>query len=264
MSEEIKEIINENSILIPDKTKVAILSLKEYESLQNKILDLENKVELEKQKQSILNPNIANLLLKIQNIKVDLQKKDIKKSGFNSFSKFYYYTLDDFLPTVNELCLQHKVYLKEDFEHIKDGYATMTAIDCDDVNNQYVVTIPTAPVDLKGGNAIQNIASQITYSRRHLYLVLLGIVEADTVDATSGDDSKTNKSSKKKTTTESELVEDDDKTILKKLCTDLSSKGHQKEVTDILTTRAKVKNPNAIKDDKLIKEIIEELKKLEA
>lgn len=264
MSEEIKEIINENSILIPDKTKVVILSQKEYDNLKTEILDLENKIDQEKQKQLTLNPNMANLLLKIQNIKVDLQKKDIKKSGFNSFSKFHYYTLDDFLPAVNELCLQYKVYLREDFQHIKDGYATMTAIDCDDVNSQYIVTIPTAPVDLKGGNAIQNIASQITYSRRHLYLVLLGIVEADTVDATSGDDEKSNKSSKKKSNTESEIVEDDDKTRLKKLCTDLSSKGHQKEVTDILLAKAQVKNPNAIKDDVVIKEIIEELNKLEA
>jgi hypothetical protein len=234
------------------------LTKEQYDEMQDKI----HKLELEKKELPIVNPNIVNLLMKIQQIKVDLQKKELKKSGFNSFAKFYYYTLEDFLPFVNELCLQYKVYLKEDFEHIKDGYASMTAIDCDDFNNQYIVTIPSTSVDLKGGNAIQNIASQITYSRRHLYLVLLGIVESDMIDAASGKETKDNKTVKSKKTDISE--EDDNKTIMKTMCTELSKNGKKDEVMKILMDNGGVKNPNSITDDKKIIKIIEELKKLEA
>ena len=44
-----------------------------------------------------------NIYEKLQKARVDLQSKGIKKSGKNTFAKYDYYELADFMPAVNSI-----------------------------------------------------------------------------------------------------------------------------------------------------------------
>jgi len=45
-----------------------------------------------------------NIYAKLQKSRVELQKKEMKKSGENKFSHYNYFELGDFLPQINEIC----------------------------------------------------------------------------------------------------------------------------------------------------------------
>ena len=45
--------------------------------------------------------NKKNVFERLQNVRVELQQKEMKKSGKNKFSHNYYFELADFLPLVN-------------------------------------------------------------------------------------------------------------------------------------------------------------------
>lgn len=216
----------------------------------------EEKKEIKKEETKI-DTSKMNLFTKIQNVRVELQKKNLTKSGKNKFSGFEYFELSDFLPYVNELCLKYGLFT---FEDINSTIATITAVDCDNPEIVFSLSIPTAEVELKGANKIQEIGSLLTYSRRYLYLSLFAISDGDVLDATLGD--KEDKPNKSKKTDKS--AEDDDKTKLKKLCTELTQNGKKNEVLETLQRVAGIKNPNSIVDEKIIKQALEELQKLEA
>lgn len=236
--------------IVKEESELIVISKQEYLDMQNIINTL--KTEFDESKK--IKPNMANLFLKIQKITVELQELGLKPTGFNAFAKFSYYTLKDFLPSVNKLCLENKVFIDE---NIGENDVTLTVIDCEDVNNRYTLKIPTVDVDIKGGNLAQCLASKFTYFRRYAYLILLSIVEEDTVDAVSGSEKSDNKAAKAK---KGNVVEDN-KTKLKNLCTELSQNGKKQEVLDTLQNIAGVKNPNSITDES---KIVQALKELEA
>lgn len=126
-----------------------------------------------------------NLYEKISNIKSEISKAELKKSGLNKFAGFTYYELGDFLPTIIALCLKYKVCT---FTSYNNELATLTAINVEKPEEQITITSPMKELELKGCNQIQALGGVETYSRRYLYLALFDIVEADSFDATSGKD----------------------------------------------------------------------------
>ena len=50
-----------------------------------------------------------NIYEKIAKIRVDLYNADLKKSGYNSFGKWHYFELGDFLPFINKACMDLKL-----------------------------------------------------------------------------------------------------------------------------------------------------------
>lgn len=200
-----------------------------------------------------------NLFTKLQRVRAELQTKNITKSGLNKFSGFSYFELSDFLPAINELCAKYNLFTYAD---INSNTARITALDCDNPEFIFTLTMDTAEVELKGMNKIQGIGSQNTYMRRYLYMSLFEISESDTLDAITGeeDEDKPKKATKKAT----KPKEEDGKAELKKLCTELSKNGKKDDVQEVLERVAKVKNPNSITDEAKIKEALDELKKIEA
>ena len=63
-----------------------------------------------------------NLYEKIQNIKSDFLKANVKKSGKNKFANYTYYELADITPVLIELFKKYKVFTK--FSYSKE-YATL-------------------------------------------------------------------------------------------------------------------------------------------
>ena len=119
---------------------------------------------------------------KLQKCRVELQKKGLKKSGENKFAKFKYFELGDFIPTVNEMFAENKMF--SNFS-IDGNIATLTIIDCEDKTSQ-IFTSNIADADVKGCTAIQSLGAVHTYLKRYLYLNALEIVENDALDASVG------------------------------------------------------------------------------
>ena len=128
---------------------------------------------MEKEKQ-------LNLYQKLQKVRVELQNSKLKKSGKNTFSKYEYFELGDFLPKVNELC--EKYNLSTIFQFTKEQ-ADLIIIDVDDTEKFEVFSTPVEVTSLKGGTAMQNIGATQTYARRYLYVMAFEIAESDLIDA---------------------------------------------------------------------------------
>jgi hypothetical protein len=120
-----------------------------------------------------------NVYKKLQTARVKLQDTNLKKSGKNTFAKFNYFELGDFIPEItdifNEMGLCGVVNLQLDI-------ATLTIHDTDS-EGQIVFSTPLVHADMGKVQAIQNLGATHTYMRRYLWLMAMEIVENDMVDA---------------------------------------------------------------------------------
>lgn len=123
-----------------------------------------------------------NIYKKLQEVRVSLQKTEIKKSGKNSFAKFEYFELSDFLPHINSLMLEVGI---TSIYTLNTDKALLKLINIDDVNDSIEFCIPTAALEIKGANGIQNIGGISTYTRRYLYMIAFEIASDDEFDADS-------------------------------------------------------------------------------
>lgn len=121
-----------------------------------------------------------NVYQKIQKVRVELQKLNLKKGGKNNFANFNYYQLDDFMPALNQLMLSENLTT---MFNIEDKIATLTVIDCDKPEDVVVFTSPIASADIKGSTPIQCLGGIHTYMKRYLYQNAFEIVEPDLLDA---------------------------------------------------------------------------------
>jgi hypothetical protein len=126
-----------------------------------------------------------NLFQKLQQARVELQEMNLKKSGHNKFAGFTYYTLEDFLPAINIICNNVGLFTAISFDK---EYATLRIYDTDDIDKFIEYKSPMKEIEQKGCNAIQNLGSVQSYSRRYLYLSAFEIVENDFSDAVLGKD----------------------------------------------------------------------------
>lgn len=102
----------------------------------------------------------------------------LAKTGFNSFSKYSYFELGDFLLPALETLSKNGLCAVVSFdEHL----ATLKLIEIDS-GTSIQITSPMGTADLKGCHAVQNIGAVETYQRRYLWVALMEIVEHDAVD----------------------------------------------------------------------------------
>jgi hypothetical protein len=125
------------------------------------------------------------LATKLQQVRVELQKRNIKKSGENTYSKFSYYELSDFLPIVNELFLQHK--LTSQFSLLKDK-AELRIIDAETNEVFTFETVVNHDIQLKQVTGMQIIGAVNTYAKRYCYYNALELTENDLLDSVAGSD----------------------------------------------------------------------------
>lgn len=124
-----------------------------------------------------------NVYEKLQEARVKLQNANLKKNGKNGYSGFTYFELADFIPTVNNIFNELKLF--SNFS-IMNNVASLTIINAEKAEEQTVFTMPTTELQLKGCSAIQALGGVNTYCRRYLYLNALEIVEADMLDPKAG------------------------------------------------------------------------------
>lgn len=118
------------------------------------------------------------LYLKLAQARVKLLEVDLKKSGYNKFSNYEYYELNDFLPHVNKINLELKMI---PIFNVGEEKATLTFYDCES-DEKIEFSIKKCEVNIKGAANIQNLGGEQTYLRRYLYLNAYEISESDAVD----------------------------------------------------------------------------------
>ena len=124
-----------------------------------------------------------NIYEKLQTSRIKLQEMKLKKSGLNKFANFSYYELADFLPQINKIFGEMKLFSKFDLLTEK---ATLTIIDIEKEESIIVFESDKIEALVKGTTSIQGLGATHTYLKRYLYLNALEIVENDFVDASIG------------------------------------------------------------------------------
>lgn len=124
-----------------------------------------------------------NIYSKLAKVCLELQQKNIKKSGRNKFVGYSYYELSDILPSINELMVEHKLCMIIGFTK---ELGTLTLINSDDPEQKIENTVPMGDVQLKGAHIAQNYGASQTYARRYLILSTFNICESDMFDAMQG------------------------------------------------------------------------------
>lgn len=134
-----------------------------------------------------------NIYEKMQWVKCELQKQVDTKSGANTFAKFKYLQLTDFMPKLNELNKQVGLFTKFEIKtnYNQDGVeienALLTIVDVDsDKHDQLVYSSKTAEANVKGATPIQNLGSVHTYMRRYMYVEAYDLAVEDDLDKRIG------------------------------------------------------------------------------
>lgn len=128
-----------------------------------------------------------NIFQKIQKARVELQKRDIKKTGLNKYSNYKYFELGDFLPHINEICDELGLYTE--FKYGEEE-AFLYVIDSDNPDIKREWRTPVKIPALKGCSDIQAIGGSQTFARRYLYMMAFEIAETDIVDIAEVDEDK--------------------------------------------------------------------------
>lgn len=121
-----------------------------------------------------------NVHRKLQKAKLELTKKDIKKSGKNTYTGFTYFELSDFLPHIVEILESLGLC---SVINIGEKMAELEIINIDNPEDKTSVSIPVATASVKGANDMQNLGATQTYLRRYLYMLAFDIVENDISDS---------------------------------------------------------------------------------
>lgn len=136
-----------------------------------------------------------NIFQKLQEARCLFLKENVKKSGKNMNLEFMYFELADIVPAAEEIFRKVGLMGLPTFPTDK---ATMYVYDTDHPETEPLAfTLPfdkLSPIISNSGKAVTNemqaLGSSITYIRRYLWMLVLDVVEADTIDATLGEEPK--------------------------------------------------------------------------
>lgn len=121
-----------------------------------------------------------NIYQKLMAARLEFHSQEIKKSGWNSFSKYHYFELGDFVVPLLKIFNTHGILSLTSFTA---DLATLTLVNTDKPEETIVFTSPMAKAELKAAHEIQQLGAVETYQRRYLYVAALDIVEHDAIDS---------------------------------------------------------------------------------
>lgn len=116
--------------------------------------------------------------LKLTKARLLLSAIKLNKSGHNTFNKYKYYELGDFMPQVQNIFDQLGLCGVVSYGQ---EMAVLTIVDAE--SGQMVeITSPMAEAQIKGATPIQNMGAIHTYLRRYLWVTAMELVEHDELD----------------------------------------------------------------------------------
>ena len=133
-----------------------------------------------------------NVYQKLLEARILFMEEDVKKSGKNMKMSYKYFELQDIVPVA--LTIFQKVGLVP-VVNFTNEVATMTLVNVDKPDEFIYFNSPMRDIEpiisnKTGGevtNAIQRLGSVETYQRRYLYMVALDIVESDSIEPLTGE-----------------------------------------------------------------------------
>lgn len=120
-----------------------------------------------------------NIYKKLQAVRFEVQKRNIKPSGVNKFANYKYYELKDISPVINAFLLKYSLTTIITFTNEK---AILTLINCDKPDERIEFESPMREIEMKGLNSMQTLGGIQTYQRRYLYMLVFDIVENDIIE----------------------------------------------------------------------------------
>ena len=138
------------------------------------------------------NTTPKNVYQKLLEARVLFMEEDVKKSGKNMKMSYKYFELQDIVPVALPIFQKVGLLPVTTFEN---EVATMTIVNVENPADCVVFTSPMREIEpiistKTGGevtNAIQRLGSVETYQRRYLYMIALDIVESDSIEPLTGD-----------------------------------------------------------------------------
>lgn len=128
---------------------------------------------------------MSNIYSKLNDARVILASKDIKKSGMNKHLGFRYMELDDFMPYVKEI--NKEIGIHTHISISEDG-AVLVVVNVEKPDETIPFKTHIAQAKLQGtANPIQELGALHTYIRRYLYMLAYEITEPDTLDGAMKD-----------------------------------------------------------------------------
>jgi hypothetical protein len=183
---------------------------------------------------------------------------DVKKSGVNRFADFKYFELADIVPAKTHIFTELGLIDVVSFD-VDQAIAYLYNVD--NPEERLVFCSPMRPLSTVSQtgknkmNELQGLGAEETYQRRYLYMMILDIVEADSFDATSGQ----NESTKSQNVTEKPQKPVESTNVVsmnKESTTRPASQSEREEVKKALT------NVDGNADTAQVNAIIRALKKL--
>lgn len=122
---------------------------------------------------------MVNIYEKMNEARAKFHSRPIIKTGYNSFSKYAYFELADFLEPILEICKELKLFTQVSF---MPDVATLTVTNTENIEEQIIFNSPMSTASLKACHEVQNLGAVETYIRRYLYSTAFEIIENDIVD----------------------------------------------------------------------------------
>lgn len=170
---------------------------KDFQRLQHENMELHGTVKQLKaqlEEKPALTNDESKLLGKIQECKIELKKKNLKKSGYNNHNKYSYFELSDFLPSLELILYENGLATYCYFEDNK-GHLVVFDIESG-VSHRWSTTCRASQVKENGYDVGVHMKSEQaiqTYARRTLYLQAFDIVEPNSIESDGGDTQKAKK-----------------------------------------------------------------------
>lgn len=127
-----------------------------------------------------------SIYTKLMQARLDLQSRKLKKSGYNSYAKYDYFELGDFLPVIQEIFSNHGLCGVVSYGI---DVAKLTITDTTD-GQSIVIESPMSTCEMKGLHEVQRLGAVQTYLRRYLWVTAMEIVEHDAIDSSKPLDKK--------------------------------------------------------------------------
>ena len=125
---------------------------------------------------------VDNIYYKLIQARKMFAERGIKKTGVNRYAEFKYFTLDDIIPAKQAIFAE--LGLTDIIAFDKEN-ATLLLVNADNPDETIIFSSPLEKDESLIKNPIQKLGAIETYVRRYLYLLMLDIVESDSVDAVS-------------------------------------------------------------------------------
>lgn len=160
--------------------------------------------EPELSREEIMEMNIWSKLLAVRQ---EFYAVGAKKSGINPHAEFSYFELVDIVPIAEPLFSKYGLLLIPTFP---ENRAVALVVNADHPEEQIEFIIPMQFIAEPGKfrmHEIQGVGAAVTYYRRYLYMIVLDLVENDSLDGESGGEDKKPAPAKKKPVTTEERKE---------------------------------------------------------